>query len=144
MRLVIDLTLPTEARLISTTRRVFAGYLEEIGVAPEITDDIVLAIAEACTNVMLHACPDSHCYNVSAELTSNEVVLVVEDDGVGLPPDLEEPRVVDLTATSGRGLNMIRQLMSSVDVESAPDRRGTRVEMRKSLNAPVLSNGSTV
>ena len=139
MRLVVDLTLPTDARLISQTRRMFSGYLAEMGVDGEDVSDVALALAEACTNVMRHAFtqPDQ-CFHLSAELRPEEVVLVVEDDGIGIPADagLEMP---EPSATSGRGLQIIREVMTTVDVETAPERSGTRVQMRKSLRAAGLS-----
>ena len=139
MRLVVDLTLPTDARLISQTRRMFSGYLAEMGVDDEDVSDVALALAEACTNVMRHAYEEpDHCFHLSAELRPEEVVLVVEDEGGGIPPGvgmtMPEPG-----ATSGRGLQIIRQLMTAVDVETAPERSGTRVHMRKSLRSAGLA-----
>jgi serine/threonine-protein kinase RsbW len=135
MRLVVDLTLPTEARVITRTRRAVAGYLDDLGVEPDVRDDVALALAEACTNVMLHAFPgaSSECFHLSAEVGLHEVRLVIEDRGVGLPPERAERDVIDLTATSGRGLHMIRTLMTDVAVEPGPDDRGTRLVMRRSL-----------
>lgn len=137
MRLVVDLTLPTDARLISQTRRMFSGYLEEMGVAHDDVSDVALALAEACTNVMRHAYrQDDQCFHLSAELRPEEVVFVVEDDGIGMP-DGAGSSMPDPSATSGRGLQLIRQLMTSVDVQTAPA-NGTRVQMRKSLRAAGL------
>lgn len=135
MRLVVDLTLPTEARLVSHTRRAFTGYLEEMGVDGDDVSDVALALAEACTNVLRHAYPQGDSFRLSAELGPDEVVLVVEDDGVGLPAstDPAPAKGPDATATSGRGLFLIRSLMTSVDLETAPARQGTRLHMRKSL-----------
>ena len=135
MRLVVDLTLPTDARLISQTRRMFSGYLAEMGVDHDDASDVALALAEACTNVMRHAYSQpQQCFHLSAELCPDEVVLIVEDDGIGLP-DGAGMSMPEPSATSGRGLQIIRQLMTSVDVETAPSRPGTRVQMRKSLRA---------
>lgn len=135
MRLIVDLTLPTDARLISQTRRMFSGYLAEMGVDDEDVSDVALALAEACTNVMRHAftAPDQS-FHLTAELRPEEVVLVVEDDGVGFPPDVGR-QMPDPTATSGRGLHLIRELMTTVEVDTEPGRTGTRLQMRKSLRA---------
>ncbi|HVF32947.1 MAG TPA: ATP-binding protein [Acidimicrobiales bacterium] len=140
MRLVVDLTLPTDARLISQTRRMFSGYLAELGVANDDVHDVALALAEACTNVMRHAYddPDHQCLHLTAELRPEEVVLVVEDDGSGIPHGAGEC-MPEPGATSGRGLQIIRELMTSVDVETTPERAGTRVWMRKSLRAADLT-----
>lgn len=138
MRLVVDLTLPTDARLISQTRRMFTGYLSEMGVNTDDVDDVALALAEACTNVMRHAYeqPDQ-CFHLSAELRPDEIVFVVQDEGIGLP-DGVGLAMPDPSATSGRGLQIIRQLMTSVDVQTAPS-AGTRVWMRKSLRSAGLA-----
>ena len=138
MRLVVDLTLPTDARLISQTRRMFSGYLAEMGVDDEDVSDVALALAEACTNVVAHAFPEpDHCFRLKAELHPEEVVLVVVDVGGGIPPGSGES-MPDPSATSGRGLQIIRELMTSVDVETSP-RTGTRVHMRKSLRLAGLA-----
>lgn len=141
MRLVVDLTLPTETRLLAQTRRVFGGYLAAMGVDGDDVRDVVLAMTEACSNVLRHAClADEECFHLSAELTSDEVVVVVEDEGVGVRPGFVAPPP-DPLAVSGRGLRLIRQLMTSVDVETAPARRGTKVCMRKSLRRADVGAG---
>jgi anti-sigma regulatory factor (Ser/Thr protein kinase) len=85
---------------------------------------------------MLHAFPidRADCFHLTAEIDDDSVTLVVEDTGVGLPLSrVERGPDIDLTATSGRGLHIIRELMTDVAVETGPSRRGTRLEMRKSL-----------
>lgn len=136
MRFVVDLTLPTHARLISQTRRTVSGYLEQMGIATEVVDDVVLALDEACTNVMRHAfAGDTELFHLTAELDADEIVVVVEDEGVGLPvAKMNQPLgASEPTATSGRGLQMIRSLMTDVALETAPLRQGTRLEMRRSI-----------
>lgn len=136
MRFVVDLTLPTDARLISQTRRTVSGYLEHMGVAPDVVDDVVLALDEACTNVLRHAfVGEEELFHLTAELGPDEIVVVVEDDGVGVPISrLHAPLdIAEPTATSGRGLQMIRTLMTEVALETAPVRQGTRLEMRRAL-----------
>lgn len=141
MRLVVDLTLPSEARLISRTRHVFSGYLEALGASREAVSDVILAVDEACTNVVRHAFDGTHtaddrpCFRLQAELTDKEVTVIIEDDGVGLPPHAvnHRPLAESPEATSGRGLQIIHELMTSVDIETAPARQGTRLEMRRAL-----------
>lgn len=140
MRLHVDLTVPNEARLISHTRRVLTGYLEEMGVDREDVSDVGVALSEACTNVLRHAhLGDDECFRLTAELRPDEIVVVVEDDGVGLPGDAGANHH-DLDATSGRGLHLIRTLMTSVAVETVPNHHGTRLQMRKSLRAAGFSD----
>lgn len=139
MRLHVELTVPTEARLISQTRRVFTGYLEEMGVDMDDVSDVGVALSEACSNVLRHArLGDDESFRLRAELRPEEIVVSVEDDGVGLPAGAGANHD-DADATSGRGLHLIRALMTSVAVETTPSRRGTRLQMRKSLRTAGFS-----
>ncbi len=139
MRLHVDLKVPTEARLISQTRRVFTGYLEEMGVDLDDVSDVGVAVSEACSNVLRHAGlgGDQH-FRLRAELRPEEIVVSIEDDGVGLPANAGSSHD-DVNATSGRGLHLIRALMTSVAVDSPPAGRGTRIRMRKSLRTAGFS-----
>ncbi len=139
MRVAVDLKLPRDARLISQTRRIFSGYLSEMDVDSDDVSDVVLALSEACTNVMRHAFIGAdECYHVNAQLCPEEAVFLVEDRGVGFR-DRSGRTMPDGAATSGRGLEIIREVMTSVEVESSPDRPGTRLHMRKSLRSAGLA-----
>jgi anti-sigma regulatory factor (Ser/Thr protein kinase) len=95
---------------------------------------VVLALGEACANVIRHAFPNGEGdYVVGAEMDDNELRLWVEDEGVGLDPSAITRDWVEPEATSGRGLTIIRELMHSVDVGPAPTGCGTRLVMRKRL-----------
>ncbi len=145
MRLVVNLTLPAEARLVPRTRRIFSGYMEELGVDGDTTDDVILALDEACANVIRHAFPDGvpGTIRLRAEIAQDTVTVQVEDDGVGfdaLEATLREPGPED---TSGRGLHMIRMLMTTVQLESPTETGGTRLRMQKLLREKVTTNGSS-
>jgi serine/threonine-protein kinase RsbW len=136
MRLVLTLLLPADARFLPRTRRAIAGYLEESGACEEVLDDVVLALDEACANVIRHAFPDgipTGTLKLHAEILDDSVMVQVEDDGVGFDP-CRVGLAAGHEATSGRGLEMIRHLMTSVEVESPTPSGGTRLVMHKDLN----------
>jgi serine/threonine-protein kinase RsbW len=121
--------------LLPKTRQAVAGYLEELLPSEEALDDVVLALGEACANVIRHAFPNGEGeYVVRAEMDADEVRLWVEDGGVGLDPSRLDRDWVAPEATSGRGLSIIRELMHSVDVGPADEMGGTRLVMRKKLS----------
>ena len=110
------------------------GYLEELGAGEDVAGDVILALDEACANVVRHAFPHGHGnFRLAADLTDDEVLVEVEDDGVGFNPVEVGTRKVAPDALSGRGLGMIRQLMTSVEVESPVSSGGTRLRMRRAL-----------
>ncbi|HUQ39187.1 MAG TPA: ATP-binding protein [Acidimicrobiales bacterium] len=135
MRLVMQLDLPADARLLPRTRRAIAGYLEEMGGGPEDIDDVVLALDEACANVIRHALPSQPQANfqLSAQVDDDEIIVEVTDAGCGFPVDAVTGQPDDPESTSGRGLRMIRHLMTTVEVESPTAEGGTRLRMRKRL-----------
>lgn len=134
MRLVLQLELPADARLLPATRQAVEGYLIDLGASEDERADVVLAVSEACANVIRHAFPAAGgCIRLLTEITDGEVRVVVEDDGVGFDPRLprEEPGDYD---TSGRGLYIINELMNLVELVSPTESGGTRVLMRKALS----------
>src|SRR2546421_8213859 len=120
--------------MLTRTRWALLGYLEELGAGDDVMGDVILALDEACANVVRHAFPQGHgSFRLAADLTDDEVLVEVEDDGVGFNPREVGSRSVAPDALSGRGLGMIRKLMTSVEVESPVTSGGTRLRMRKAL-----------
>src|SRR5688500_18632926 len=135
MRLVLQLEIPADARLLPRTRRAVAGFVEEATGETEAVDDVILALDEACANVVRHAFPGGvqGTIRLLAEIHDDSVTVFVEDDGVGFDPFRVHLRG-GLEAVSGRGLHLIRMLMTEVDVESPTERgSGTRLRMHKRL-----------
>ncbi len=136
-QLVLQLELPADARLLPPTRKAVSGYLEDVGAEPEATADVVLALDEACANVIHHAFPTgSGSFRLRAEIGDHAVTVQVEDDGVGFDPFEATAHEPSLEDTSGRGLQMIRKLMTTVQLESPTETGGTRLRMKKLLGAP--------
>jgi serine phosphatase RsbU (regulator of sigma subunit)/anti-sigma regulatory factor (Ser/Thr protein kinase) len=89
------------------------------------THDIVLAVWEACANATEHSLSESG-FRLRVSLDADTIRIVVEDEGSWLPPSARPDR--------GRGLQLMRALMSSVEVEPGP--RGTRVTLERRLLVP--------
>jgi serine/threonine-protein kinase RsbW len=140
MHVTVALTLPADERLLPCTRRLIAGYLEHLGAAAEVVGDVVLALDEAMSNVVRHAFPAGKgSYQVRADLRPHEVVIEVTDDGVGFDPmrSVGSGRL----RLGGRGIQLIRRLMTVVEVESPTRQGGTRLTMRRRIPASAYSAG---
>ena len=136
MHLALQLTLPADARLVPRTRKVVASYLSELDVPEDDAADVLLAIDEACSNVLQHAFPEGSAghYQLRADLRPGEIVIEVEDDGVGFDALAHRPPA-DRLPISGRGLQVIKALMTTVEVESPTLLGGTRLRMSRVLPA---------
>jgi len=137
MRLILQLELPTDARMLPKTRRAVEGYMEELGATAMERADVVLALNEACANVIRHAFPDGldGVIRVRAEIGDRAVVVEVDDDGVGFDPCSAAAGPAGPDAVSGRGLGIISRLMTTVELASpVTGEGGTRVRMEKRLS----------
>jgi serine/threonine-protein kinase RsbW len=79
------LVFPRESLSIPVMRRVLGDTLTRLGVDEECTADLLLAVTEACTNVLKHAGPGRR-YEVIARVGRNRCVLEVLDGGCGFDP----------------------------------------------------------
>lgn len=135
MHLVLELELPADARLLATTRRTLGGYLTDVGAEADERADVVLALDEAFVNVIRHAFPPDAGGSLKVRVESDgaTVLLVVEDSGTGFNPVEVDLRAVEPDDVSGRGLQIIRALMTSVRVQSPTETGGTRLCMERVL-----------
>jgi sigma-B regulation protein RsbU (phosphoserine phosphatase) len=139
MHLALDLNLPADTRLLAATRKVLAVYLREFGAPDGVIDDVILAMDEACTNVVKHAYPDGpsddSTYLIRADIGHERVLIEVVDEGIGF--DIMTKSSVrqddgDL-ALGGRGMDVMRRLMTTVEVESPTASGGTRLRLVRLL-----------
>lgn len=135
MSLEVNLTLclPTDELSVPVVRHICSYALGEVGVVESCLADITLALTEACTNVLDHATSSGEAYTVHLGIDEHRCTIRVKDAGHGFDFEARttQPRV-DLTAESGRGLELIRSLVDRVKFTSVPD-EGTIVHLEKEL-----------
>jgi serine/threonine-protein kinase RsbW len=79
------LVFPRETISVPVVRRVLGDTLDKLGVDEECVADLLLAVTEACTNVLRHSGPGRR-YEVVATVGRNRCVLDVVDTGRGFDP----------------------------------------------------------
>ena len=163
------LVFPRELVSVPVVRRVLGDTLSRLGVDEDCIADLLLAVTEACTNVLRHAGP-GHRYEVVARVGRSRCVLQVLDNGRGISQDklirvtrrahLRRPPVrpahllrrrrfgqadVAQLAESGRGLAIMRACVDDVSLRSGPG-LGTVVQLRKRIewreDAPLAEVGA--
>lgn len=138
------LVFERELLSVPVMRQVLGDTLRRIGVNEDSVADILLAVTEACTNVVLHAGQSAPAYTVAATVGGSACRLVIADAGrgcrlpAGRPADAcldgcPEGRSVASLAESGRGFAVMRACMDTVTLRSVPG-RGTRVVLGKRID----------
>jgi anti-sigma regulatory factor (Ser/Thr protein kinase) len=115
--------LPAAAEELAGLRSAIRGWSMRASIPADVTEEIVLAIGEACGNAIEHAYRDRPG-DPTVELklrAGGEVQADIRDDG--------RWRDEGPASTRGRGMTLMRALMDTVDVE--PGASGTTVVMRR-------------
>jgi serine/threonine-protein kinase RsbW len=79
------LVFPRETISVPVMRRILGQTLDKLGVDEECVADLLLAVTEACTNVLRHSGPGFR-YEVTATVGQHSCVLEVVDNGRGFDP----------------------------------------------------------
>jgi anti-sigma regulatory factor (Ser/Thr protein kinase) len=119
----VRLTFPAKADSIPVIRHVLGAFAEAMALPPDVTEDMRLAVTEACTNVVRHAYDDDQPgpIEVVVRPDGDHIDVTVSDRGRGMgpSPDVEGP---------GLGLALIAALADSMELQEAPI-RGNHLRM---------------
>ena len=125
----LELSVPAQAENIPLVRHAVAGFLDGHGIGGDHASDMLLAVTEACTNVVQHAYREEPAEDaeieVWAELADSIVTITVRDQGGGFAPRVDSPGL-------GLGLPVIAALTTTVEIREAPP-SGTEVVMTFAL-----------
>jgi serine/threonine-protein kinase RsbW len=125
--------LPTDAQSVPLVRGLLRQALQYLGVAEAGIQEIVLALTEACANVVQHAV-DQEEYEVDVSIDDVVCRISVIDDGEGFDPAATAIEQERSPLEPGRGLLLMRALVDRLDFVMDEDGRH-RVTLEKRLNA---------
>jgi len=132
----VTLELPCHPQYLLVARLAAGGVGHRAELSIEDIEDLKVAIAEACTNVINHAFDDSvkeadRKIIIRFTHSNNEVRVEVEDAGSGFDPErIERDKRTGLEGEGGLGFGLMRELTDSLEIESAPG-SGTKVTLIK-------------
>ena len=128
MNVHFSVRLPTDAQSVPLVRGLLRQALEYLGVAETGIQEIVLALTEACANVVQHAA-DQEEYEVDVAIDDSLCRITVVDDGDGF--DVTTASAAPPTLEGGRGLVLMRALVDRLDfVQDADGRHRVTLEKR--------------
>jgi serine/threonine-protein kinase RsbW len=118
----IRLVVPARAENVAVIRHVLGAFAEAVGLPDGVTEDMRLAVTEACTNVVRHAYHDGDGpIHVVVRPSGDVLEVIVSDRGRGIGPSPD-------SAGPGLGLPLIAALADSLQFERSPG-AGSRLVM---------------
>lgn len=119
------MTVPAEARRLRELRETIDVFARRNGADADARIAIVLAVNEACSNVVRHAYgPEGGLLHLKARVRDGFIQVLVSDNGT----PVAEPAVPG----AGLGMGIIQGLASDVDIEG-PGPLGTKLRATFSL-----------
>jgi serine/threonine-protein kinase RsbW len=118
----IRLTLPARPENVAVIRHVVGALSEALDLPDAVTEDVRLAVTEACTNVVRHAYRhEGGSIDVAVHAQERALDVTVADTGRGIEPSPD-------TSGPGLGLALIAALADSLEVERSAG-AGSRLTM---------------
>jgi len=129
----IRLTLPARPENVAVVRHVLGALADALDLPRALTEDVRLAVTEACTNVVRHAYADGDgTIDVVVRPKGSELEVVVEDKGRGVGPSPD-------TSGPGLGLPLIAALADRLEIDRSTT-AGSRLVMSflRTREAPAM------
>ncbi|MDH5472629.1 MAG: ATP-binding protein [Gammaproteobacteria bacterium] len=105
------------------------------GCSPENIDCLIMAINEACMNIMQHAYNGDENGEIILEFFRDDDVLIIRIHDFAEKVDKAsiKSRDLDDIRPGGLGVHFIHQVMDEVDYKDRPGEQGNTLEMRKKI-----------
>jgi serine/threonine-protein kinase RsbW len=118
----LHLTVPAKGGYLAPVRKLVQAHAFSAGFSAEKANDVVLAVHEACANVVVHAYgEEGGPLRLQSWSEAGGLVIEVSDNGTPVANPEGRPG-------ASLGLGLIRRLADHVDIEG-PGEYGTRLEM---------------
>ncbi|MBI5187661.1 MAG: ATP-binding protein [Nitrospirae bacterium] len=117
------LEIPSHPKYLSVVRSVIKKLCEIFNVEDSITEDLKLAVDEACTNIIRHAYRDDFTRKISIRLrvSRRRFQAIIEDDGEQTPEQALRGRDLDDVRPGGLGMHFIKKTFDEVRYERHKD-----------------------
>lgn len=130
----IRLSVRSQARFLEPIRTVFREATELAGLPEEDSAEVVLAVTEACANIIKHcyeSAPDKRI-DLTISFREEDLEIRIDDYGCFVDPSCMKGRELDDIRPGGLGVHLMRKVMDEVRYEENAW-GGTTLTMVKSL-----------
>jgi len=133
---LLQLRFPARAAELKRVREAVRECLEGCACSADSTADMVLAIDEACQNIIRHAYhgDSDNAIELEVERHGDGLVFSLVDQGPAVDPSLVKPRELDDIRPGGLGTHFIRRVMDEVEFCRPASGRGNLLKMVRRID----------
>ncbi len=133
--LLFNLSLPAKPERLALVRTIIQRTAELAGCNNELAQKLVIAINEACMNIIQHAYKGdaSGRYVIEVSRRGQSLCFRIEDHADPIDLDKVKPRALDDIRPGGLGVHFIREIMDTCQIGHLEGGRGNYLEMMKNI-----------
>lgn len=134
--LLFRLHLPARPERLCLARVLVKRAVEMAGCNSDLSDQLVIAVNEACMNIIEHAYKHDYSGEIILEILNNDGCLLFRLLDQAAPVDLDtvKPRDLDDLRPGGLGTHFIREIMDEWVMGHLEGGTGNFLEMKKIIN----------
>lgn len=131
---LVDRVFPAQSERLCDIRRAVSEAAHAAGCSAETAQDVVLAVDEACQNIIRHAYRGADG-DIQVQMASEDGRLVIRLIDFAPPVDIGAicPRALDDIRPGGLGTHFIRQVMDDVSFQPPPAGAGNLLVLVKRI-----------
>lgn len=133
---IVELRIPALAERMSLVRATLRSAAQHCGFDASATQDLILAVCEACQNVIQHGYAGQEAGDIVLSLarSSDGIVVRLQDFAPPVDPAKFKPRDLADVRPGGLGIHFIENLMDSAVFLPSADGVGNVLQMTKRVN----------
>ena len=133
---LLELRVPAKPERLCLVRSLVKSAAVNSGCSSELCDKLVIALNEACMNVIQHAYKGDESGELVLEILNNGAQLLFRLKDHAAPVDLEsvKPRDLDEIRPGGLGVHFIREIMDECRMGHLEQGAGNYLEMTKRID----------
>ena len=141
---LLSRTVPARAESLRELRAGVRACLDALGVEPQLRDRLVLAVDEACANIIRHAYAGACEGDIGLRVQLAGAVLAFElvDSAPCVEAAKLRPQPLGEARCGGLGVALIDQVMDDWHIEALGNGRGNRLVMRKRIDSIVCEEAN--
>jgi len=133
---MLELRFNSDPKKLRMVRERVQGIAEEFGCSKKLISDLVIAINEACMNIMQHAYKGEKSGEILLEIQKEDgdLKVLLTDFAEPIDPGGIQPRDLEDVKPGGLGTYFIQEIMDDCFYGHLDNRAGNFLRMRKKIN----------